>query len=330
METIKKRSIIQFALLDILTFGIYGIFACNSMGKDIDRVCEGDGEQEISYIKAWLLGLITFKIYEEYWWYRQANRMKYNAGRYNLQIRESGLSLLAFRASGRVIGILVSIWKIFTSFGGLLLSTIPILNMMGSSSYGYGSSSFSPFSLFTGGILAFFVSIIMKWVRRAFEKMFIYIGLSFVVKNLNRYSDAYEEYEALPFDPMGYEYYDALCNRPMGALPDNTLPEVSGTLIGMQGTNEGYSFKLEDGKEVIIGKNTKIAHIIIDVQYTDVSRKHCGITYLSKTNEYMVTDYSQYGVFYDGGIRIPSGTSIRLPAGTVITLAKSNNKFRLG
>lgn len=352
METVKRRSILQFALLDIITLGIYGIVAGNGIGRDIDRLCEGDGEVEVSYIKAWLLGLVTGGIYLEYWWYKQANRLKLNAGRYHLTVREGGLSLIAFRTWSNLVGNLISLYFGFMMFGRLFSSFYTSLlgNIIGYG-YGYGYGMAPSFGFGSG---FFMLLLFISWLTPTWSIMG-YVGLSFLIKNLNRYAEVSEAYEPLAFEPMGYAYYKADGNFPSGKQltedfttshngndsgvgiiwepkkpgDDGATEMLLGRITGVSGSSRGYCIEMKDGEEIIIGKDPKVANIIIDSKYKEVSRKHCGITYIAMSNEYQVIDYSVNGTYVEGK-RIPVRVKKKVSAGTEIVLGETENKFRLG
>lgn len=42
---IKKRSIPMYIFLNCITLGVYGFIVCNQIGKEIDMLCQGDGEK---------------------------------------------------------------------------------------------------------------------------------------------------------------------------------------------------------------------------------------------------------------------------------------------
>lgn len=323
METMKKRSILQFALLNIITLGIWGIIESYKIGRDVDMLCSGDGETETSYIKAWLLGIITAGIYHEYWWYKQANRLKLNAGRYNLKVRESGLSMIAFRMWGSgikmIFSIIIAVFVIMS-----LISATFISSTFGI--YGYGIGDSLAFRLLFGGnwitALIKFISIITPaWGIMG------YIGLSFMMKNLNRLAEVYDEHEPAKFDPLGYEYYGDKTIEPKPPVP--STPEA-GHIIGISGSAKNYRFEVKDGEEIIIGKNSAVANVIIEAKYDGVSKKHCGITYLAAEDEYLVIDYNSTNGTYIDGKRMPAGMKRKVTPGTEIVLGQTDNKFIVG
>lgn len=319
METMKKRSILQFALLNIITLGIWGIVESYKIGRDIDMLCSGDGETETSYIKAWLLGIITAGIYHEYWWYKQANRLKLNAGRYNLKVRESGLSMIAFRMWGSGIKTIFSVIMavlVVTS----LLSAAFISSTFGI--YGYGMGDSLLLRLMFGGN---WITAIIKFISMITPAWGImgYIGLSFMMKNLNRLAEVYDEYEPEKFDPMGYEYYGEETSGNSGITPNQPI----GHILGISGTAKNYRFEVKDGEEIIIGKNSAVANVIIEAKYDGVSKKHCGITYLATDDKYLVIDYNSTNGTYIDVKRMPTGMKRKVASGTEIVLGQTDNKF---
>lgn len=351
METIKQRSILKFALLNIITFGIWGVIESYQVGRDIDELCDGDGEENTSYIVAWLLGFVTLGIYHEYWWYKQVNRLKLNAGRYHVNMRESGLTVVAFRTWGNLIKNVLRFAQIWITVLGSMATVL-------FSSYGMrmaSGNSINLFSILFGGNAFIAIFKIIGYLTPAWS-ILGYVGLSFVFHNLNRIAEVSNEYESLPYDPTGYEYYHATANYPEGNVQPAVMPaasaplrpasdaaavqendaqgddltkEITGTVLGLSGTNKGYGFKLRDGEEIIIGKDPAVSNVIVDPKYREISRKHCSIAYVAADDAYQVTDYSVNGTFVNGN-RIPQNMKKKVPAGSEITLGKTDNKFKLG
>ncbi len=78
------------ALASALFLLVYDMYFFYRLSMDINAVCEGDGEENESYITAYALSLITLGIYKVYWIYKLAKRLKANAPRYGFKIAESG------------------------------------------------------------------------------------------------------------------------------------------------------------------------------------------------------------------------------------------------
>lgn len=111
------------------------------------------------------------------------------------------------------------------------------------------------------------------------------------------------------------------------------IPDTNkkGTIIALSGKEAGYSYPLNDGEELIIGKDAKVAHIIVGSQYDLVSRKHCGIKYDAASDKYQVIDYSTNGTYINSITRgrLTKGIYVTVPKGTVINLGKETLDFKL-
>jgi hypothetical protein len=103
----------------------------------------------------------------------------------------------------------------------------------------------------------------------------------------------------------------------------------SGSVIGLKGTCTGYTFNITSGEEIIIGKDAKMASIVIETAYKEISRKHVGISYDVIQDLYHVTDYSMNGTWADGQ-RLQRGVRTIQHHGAVLRLANEKNTFRLG
>ncbi len=89
-------------------------------------------------------------------------------------------------------------------------------------------------------------------------------------------------------------------------------------------------FQIESDFEIIIGRDSYFASIIINEGSNSISRKHCGIRYDKTNNDYIVTDYSSNGTYIaDTGEKLPRNTPRHLSSGTSIYLGDKNNRFKL-
>ena len=286
-----------------------------------------------------IVALVVCNIYYRYWWYKQANRLKLNAGRYNLVINESGTDNFLFRT---VVELLFLPLTLILFCGACLIPGILIGLLV----------STGQFNAFVFAIILAVICSIplllfgMELTAGANFSMF------FMFKNMNRFAEVYQG-GALPFDPMGYEYYPSHESMYPNYLPDyvngNWKPEVqvvpndgpgggsdgphtdvvlSGTLVGVKGTCAGYAFTLNPGEEVIIGKDARVASVVIDPAYKEVSRKHVGVMYDAGRDQYRVVDYSSNGTWANGS-RLTAGQPVYLPHGTELKLANGKNIFHL-
>lgn len=288
-----------------------------------------------------LLGRFISRIYLNYWWYKQTGRLKLNAHRYGITVKETGTDTYLFRTVLNVF--LAPITLLLNVFALFIPGLICYLITLGKS---------------TGAVLAALIILFLFLVPWLIFNSEISAGASFatyfVFKNMNRYSDAVAN-GAAGFDRLGYNYYPSRESFYPGYLPrllggdfagkqpiiipkqesdtprrdDTPSREDVGKLVGLKGSCAGYSFDLNPGEEIVIGKDAKLSSVVIDPAYKEVSRKHVGITYEVLSNAYRVVDYSSNGTKANGN-RLTKDSPTVLPKGTIIELANGKNSFRLG
>lgn len=100
---IRKRTLLSYILFSIITCGIYSIYFWYCFTEDINRVCEGDGQDSPNYIIVILLSIVTCGIYMWYWYYKQGNRLQVAAPRYGLNFNENGTTILLWMLFGALI-----------------------------------------------------------------------------------------------------------------------------------------------------------------------------------------------------------------------------------
>ncbi len=336
----RKRSIPMYLFLNCLTFGIYGFVVAYQMGREIDALCKGDRQQPaVGYVAAAFIRLIPIfgPIYYNYWWYQQANRLKLNANRYGLTVKESGTDAFLMRTAMEIPFLLVTLLEFALSLfcPGLLIA---FLVYMAYSAKSYG------FLVFAYILEIIFLNI---WLFFSAE---LSVGANvcncYLIKNLNRFAAVYRR-GARPFDPMAYEDYPAMSvkyplvlARVMAPPPQPKIPETpppppppppppyKGKLIGVSGPWAGYEFDLPSGEEIIVGKDAKVAQVVIATAYKEVSRKHLGVCYDLIQDQYRAVDYSSNGTWANGE-KMERGKEVILPHGTELKLANDKNVFRL-
>lgn len=115
-----------FAVIGIIGYWaavIYGFVLWYGVVRDINIMCEGDGEHLYNYIVAMLLSLITLGIYGLYYFYRIQTRLHENGPRYHRNISESGGTYLLWMLLGSLlfgIGSIVAPFIVFKSFNKLV------------------------------------------------------------------------------------------------------------------------------------------------------------------------------------------------------------------
>jgi hypothetical protein len=103
LTMIKRRGLAAYVLLSIITLGIYGLYWIYSLAKDVNILCDGDGNRTGGLLKYFFLGIITLGIYDWVWLYMLGDRLQDNAPRYNLRFKESGGTVLLWYILGSFI-----------------------------------------------------------------------------------------------------------------------------------------------------------------------------------------------------------------------------------
>ena len=283
-----------------------------------------------------LIGRLASGIYHKYWWFKQTGRLQLNACRYNMEVREKGSDHFVFRTAIEL---------------PLFPATIALKAV----------------ALFLPTLMCFLIALASPVFAVILYTMFIIIACVFgaeitagacfsiarTIKVLNRYATVYRN-GAKPFDPMAYQYYPCVDSRYPETLPavlDNKFiaPEpvvqqvevndgpgtdwgittaMTGKLVGVKGSCAGYEFDINPGEEIVVGKDAKVANVVIDPAYKEISRKHVSIIYDERIDMYRVTDYSSNGTWADGQ-RLVRNETTNLRRGTTLKLANDKNIFTL-
>ena len=101
----NDRSLGKYILFTLLTCGIYGIIFMVDYIRDVNIVCNGDGEETPGYLKLVLLTLVTCGIYSFFFYYNLGNRLQRNGQRYGMMITENGSTLLLWMILGSCIAV---------------------------------------------------------------------------------------------------------------------------------------------------------------------------------------------------------------------------------
>lgn len=292
------------------------------------------------------VGTLISGIYLKYWWYKQASRLKLNANRYGLTVKESGTENFLFHTVIEIFFIPITFVLVALSCA-LPLFIIWLITLANST----GAFVFAAIML-----LMFAIPLMLFGMELTTGSNF---AMFFIFKNLNRFADVYRT-GASPFDPMAYEYYPSVSNKYPNFLPNMvngggvvTAPAVNvgdvmvetpvdsgesltgvlsnplGSLKGLKGSCAGYVFDLTSGEEIIIGKDAKFSSVVIDPAYKVISRKHVGVCYDVIRDQYRVVDYSSNGTWANGSKLIP-GQAVYLNHGAELKLANDKNIFQLG
>lgn len=109
------------------------------------------------------------------------------------------------------------------------------------------------------------------------------------------------------------------------AFPD---PAPTGIIQCIRGEYSGMQMPIGVDETIVIGRDARECNLV--VSGAKVSRRHCAISWFSKTNRYTLTDFSSNGTFYQDGKRIPPNTTVEIMPGTLIYLGDEENSFQIG
>jgi hypothetical protein len=118
---IKKRGLLSYILLSIVTGGIYGFWRIHVLARDMNLMCEGDGKKTRGFLAFLFFGLITLGIYNLVWLYMVGDRLHDSANRYSLTFKEGGGTVLLWFLLGSliVVGPFIAMHIIFKNTNAL-------------------------------------------------------------------------------------------------------------------------------------------------------------------------------------------------------------------
>lgn len=99
----NNRSLPKYILLTLVTCGIYSWIFLYRLIKDINIICDGDGNETPNLLKLILLSIVTCGIYSWIFYYKLGNRIYENAGRYGLSFSENGTTILMWQLFGMLL-----------------------------------------------------------------------------------------------------------------------------------------------------------------------------------------------------------------------------------
>lgn len=99
-----NRSLLMYILLSIITCGIYGYYFIYKLAKDVNQMCDGDGDHVGGLLAYILLSFVTCGLYSYYWLYKIQNRL-YSAAykKYGVSVEETGTTVLLWLVVGSLI-----------------------------------------------------------------------------------------------------------------------------------------------------------------------------------------------------------------------------------
>lgn len=97
------RGVIGWLLLSIVTCGIYSYYFLYCLARDINVMCQDDGDSTPGLAALILLSFVTCGFYALYWYYKVGNRLQANAPRYGLMFQENGTTVLMWQIVGALL-----------------------------------------------------------------------------------------------------------------------------------------------------------------------------------------------------------------------------------
>lgn len=328
---IKKRSIGLAVFLCIVTLGIYPFVMMCIMGKEVNRICEGDGKKQMHFLLAVLLGLVTLFIYPVVWCSKAMNRLCDNAYRYGPTVHpaNSGGSyvLWIYLGSFIAVGPIVAFCKFMddvNAFAGV---------------YGYVQPLQYTDNQLERVYLAEHNDLTPKSITDAVDNISIYddIPKSYAIPRGGDVPTTESLSAALMAENVNIHNNAGSAIQPIQNV-DSVPPTLNvpgftpgrGCIKGISGMYSGFEFPMLDNETMVIGKNPQFSNIVIDINGSFVSAKHCSVRYNALSNYYDVTDFSTNGTYTNDNMRIQKNTTKRLLPGTEIYLGNRENGFRLG
>lgn len=116
--------------------------------------------------------------------------------------------------------------------------------------------------------------------------------------------------------------------EPGGYKPTPGMIPKSGCLYGMEGEYSSSELVMNDGDEVILGRDPKCATLVFS--YPKISRRHCGIRYNGTEQRYYVIDYSSNGIEFSNGTKAIKGQYVSVAPGTILYMAGRHEAIKLG
>lgn len=93
------RSLIGWLLLSLVTCGIYSFYFLYCLARDINVMCQDDGDSTPGLAAFILLSFVTCGFYAYYWYYKIGNRLQANAPRYAWCSRKTAPPFFCGRSS---------------------------------------------------------------------------------------------------------------------------------------------------------------------------------------------------------------------------------------
>lgn len=313
---VKKRSLAQLILLSIVTLGIYPIVLLCIIGDEVNRICDGDGKDNMFYLYAALLGIVTLGMYPVFWCASAMDRLQDNAYRYGPSVRpsHSGVSFILWTYLG-----------LFILVGPFIALAYLVSDL---NQYANVPDNIQPL-IYTADINQ--RALLCEGYQNSFNRGVIDDS------GFNDFQNGFDQ------NGLGNENgYQFDSNIPATAYSGRIDVDVdtndttkrrlshSGVITGVAGMYGGFEFPIEHDEEILIGTDPTSASIIIDIDNQNISPNHCSIRFDSTSDSYLVIDTSEFGTFSFDGKRLSQGMPKIFARGEMIYLGNDQNSFRFG
>ena len=278
----EKRSLGVFILLDIITCGFYSWYFYYTLARDMNTVCDGDGEETPGLGYFLLFSFLTCGIYGLYCYYKIGNRQAANAARYNVNIQENGTAVLVWY----ILGMWIVVGPFVATY--ILIKNMNMLAHAYNTGHGYNQQ-------YGGG------------------NPNNYGG------NPNNYDGGQNNYGGAPNNNYaGTQNNYAGTQNGYGGAPATvamTQDSAAGLIYisCLKGEFAGNDFPLNVGESIIIGRDNS-CNIRFDSNTPNLSRRHCAI-YYDGNNVWLTDIGSTFGTYLTDGTRLVQGQRTPLQPG---------------
>lgn len=119
-QYIRPINFWKFFLLGLVTFGIYNIYTMWHFTNGVNEMCKNDGKKSMNYICVVLLSAVTFGIYGFYWYYTQGKRLYETAPGYQAKVKENGMFYLLWMLFLPGIGTMIAAYHLFKNYNAIV------------------------------------------------------------------------------------------------------------------------------------------------------------------------------------------------------------------
>lgn len=262
----QNRSAVLYIILHLLTFSLYDWFFFSSVVKDVNQICEKDGECSPGDFWVLILSPLTFGIPQYIWLANMIDRLADNAWRYNAKVKKNRNKLMIFML-------------FFPEFGyGYTMGVfINILNCL-AKAYSRIQEVEKSSTVQNDKIRARKLSGQDKVSNHSSESK------NDSIKESNK-----------------SELIDELIQDMIPGLMKSDLQENNAStsgyrkLLGLTGKYLGTEIPIGPNQKIILGRDASAASLVVNGE--KISRVHCSIQFSEGAqNNYIITDHSSNGV----------------------------------